>query len=290
MRTEDLLKKVRRLEIKTKGLTKHLFSGEYHSSFKGRGMAFSEVRDYHFGDDVRNIDWNVTARFREPYVKVFEEERELTLMLIVDLSGSTDYGTGEQTKRDLAVELSAVLGFSAEANNDKVGAIFVTDRVERFIPPMKGRKHLLYLLRELIEFQPKGSGTNLEEGLRYFRNVVRKRSIAFVISDFVQQEDSYLEALKISQRKHDVLAIRLQDASEKSLPDIGMVEMFNAETGRKTWVNTSSKKLREDFEKRQRQLEEEMENRFEKNGIDYASIETGEDYIPVLMRLFRQRK
>ena len=229
METKELIKKIQRLEIKTKGLTKHIFSGEYHSAFKGRGMTFSEVRDYQFGDEVRTIDWNVTARFNDPYVKVFDEERELTVMLIIDISGSEDFGTTEKTKKDLALELAAVLSFSAISNNDKVGAIFVSDKMEKYIAPGKGKKHALIILRELIEFKPTSTGTNISEGLKFFRNTQKKRSIAFVLSDFMDS-NNYMEALKVARRKHDMVALRLVDDAEKNLPSMGIVQLFNAET------------------------------------------------------------
>lgn len=288
MDTKELLTKIRHLEIKAKGLTRHIFSGEYQSAFKGRGMTFSEVRDYHFGDEVRTIDWNVTARFNEPYVKVFDEERELTVMLIIDVSGSEDFGTQEKTKKDLALEISALLSFSAIANNDKVGAIFVSDKVERYIAPGKGRKHALVILRELIELKPESKGTNINEGLKFFRNTQKKRGIAFVISDFVD-ENEYMEGLKVSRKKHDMVALRLFDKSESELPNIGIIQLFNAETGETTWVNSrsaSAKKLHADnFER----FEAELFKEFKRSGIDYASIATQEDYIKPLIYLFKSR-
>ena len=288
METKELLKKIRHLEIKAKGLTRHIFSGEYQSAFKGRGMAFSEVRDYHFGDEVRTIDWNVTARFNDPHVKVFEEERELTVMLIIDVSGSEDFGTQEKTKKDLALEIAAILSFSAITNNDKVGAIFVSDQVERYIAPGKGRKHALVLLRELIELKPESAGTNINEGLKFFRNTQKKRGIAFVISDFVDDND-YMEGLKVSRKKHDMIALRLYDQSESELPNIGIVQLFNAETGETTWVNSNSanaKKLHaENFER----FETELFKEFKRSGIDYVSITTEEDYIKPLIYLFKNR-
>ncbi|MES2587630.1 MAG: DUF58 domain-containing protein [Bacteroidota bacterium] len=289
MTTEELLKKVKKIEIKTKGLTKHIFSGEYHSSFKGRGMAFSEVREYQIGDEVRTIDWNVTARFNAPFIKVFEEERELTVMLLIDLSGSSMYGTQEKTKKELALELCAVLGFSAEANNDKVGAIFITNEVEKYIAPAKGKKHILYILRELIEFVPKNQETDLNEGLRFFRNVIKKRSIAFVISDFIS-ENPFIEGLRISKRKHDMIALQLLDPAEYKLPDLGMIQLFNAETGAKTWVNSSSKLVKQQFEESHQKFEAELHTSFKKNGINFATFETTKDYIPTLISLFHHRK
>lgn len=288
MDTKELLKKIRRLEIKTKGLTKHIFSGEYHSAFKGRGMAFSEVRDYHFGDEVRTIDWNVTARFNEPYVKVFDEERELTVMLIIDVSGSEDFGTGTKTKKDLALEIAAILSFSAISNNDKVGAIFVSDRIEKYIAPEKGRKHALVILRELIEIKPKSKGTDINEGLKFFRNTQKKRSIAFVMSDFFDKHD-FIEGLKVSRKKHDMVAIRLIDEAERDLPKMGIVQLYNAETEESTWVNTNDENIRklhtEEFNKK----EEDLTNLFKKSGIDFVSIYTEDDYIQPLVHLFKNR-
>ena len=288
MDTKELLKKIRHLEIKAKGLTRHIFSGEYQSAFKGRGMTFSEVRDYHFGDEVRTIDWNVTARFNEPYVKVFDEERELTVMLIIDVSGSEDFGTQEKTKKDLALEIAALLSFSAITNNDKVGAIFVSDKVERYIAPGKGRKHALVILRELIELKPESAGTNINEGLKFFRNTQKKRGIAFVISDFVDDND-YMEGLKVSRKKHDMVALRLFDQSESELPNIGVVQLFNAETGETTWVNSSSAAAKQLHSDNFQRFEEELFKEFKRSGIDYASIATEEDYIKPLIHLFKSR-
>ncbi len=289
MTTEELLKKVRKIEIKTKGLTRHIFSGEYHSSFKGRGMAFSEVREYQVGDEVRTIDWNVTARFNTPFVKIFEEERELTVMLILDLSGSAFFGSKSRSKKELALELAAVLAFSADSNNDKVGAIFLTDKVEKYIPPAKGKKHILYLLRELIEFEPKSKDTDIAEGLRFFRNVTKKRSIGFVISDFIS-DNPFMDAFKISRRRHDIIALRLTDPAEQNLPNLGMIQLFNAETGTKTWVNSSSQQVRQDFINQYRKHELELHNAFKKSGVDFATFSTTEDYIPVLSALFQHRR
>lgn len=288
MDTTELLKKVRRLEIKAKGLTKHIFSGEYHSAFKGRGMAFSEVRDYHFGDEVRTIDWNVTARFNQPYVKVFDEEREMTVMLIIDVSGSENFGSTEKTKKDLALELSAVLSFSALSNNDKVGAIFVSDKIEKYIAPAKGKKHALIILRELIELKPESKGTNLEEALKFFRNTQKKRTIAFVISDFVD-DTNFIEGFKISRKKHDMIAVRLVDEAEKHLPNVGLIQMYNSETGETTWVNSNSKQSKEIHEMNFNNYEENLFNGFQKAGINYASISTSEDFIKPLVKLFQNR-
>lgn len=288
MDTKELLKKIRHLEIKAKGLTRHIFSGEYQSAFKGRGMAFSEVREYHFGDEVRTLDWNVTARFNSPYVKVFEEERELTVMLIIDVSGSEDFGSQDKTKKDLALEIAALLSFSAITNNDKVGAIFVSDKVERYIAPGKGRKHALVILRELIELKPEHSGTNLNEGLKYFRNTQKKRSIAFVISDFVD-ENPFMDGLKVSRKKHDMVAIRLFDRSERLLPDLGLIQLFNAETGETTWVNSSSASAKKIHAENFERFENELFMDFKRAGIDYATLATEEDYIKPLIYLFKSR-
>lgn len=291
MDTEDLLKKVRAIEIRTKGLTNHIFSGQYHSSFKGKGMTFSEVRDYQVGDDVRTIDWNVTARFNSPFIKIFEEERELTVMLLIDLSGSALYGTQHKTKKELAIELAAVLSFSAEANNDKVGALFITDTVEKYIAPAKGRKHMLHLLRELIQFEPKSNKTDLNEGLRFFNNVIKKRSVAFVISDFVSETGmDFMQGFNQSKRRHDLMALRTQDPAERILPDLGMIQLFNAETGVKTWVNSSSSAVKQQFSANYQQFCDELENEFKRKGIDYTTIETTEDYIPILLKFFKRRK
>lgn len=288
MTTEELLKKIRKIEIKTKGLTKHIFSGEYHSSFKGRGMAFSEVREYHIGDEVRTIDWNVTARFNSPFVKIFQEERELTVMLIVDLSGSSIYGTQEKSKKDLAIEIAAVLAFSADSNNDKVGALFVTDKVEKYIAPAKGRKHMLYILRELIEFEPKNTATNLDEGLKFFSSVVKKRSICFVLSDYIC-DNSFLDSFKTVRKKHDLIALKLSDPSEYDLPSLGMIQLFNAETGAKTWVNSSSHKVKSTLKKSFQTREQFLEKEWKKMGVNYQLFGTHQDYIPLLIQLFKNR-
>ena len=289
MDAKDLLKKVQEIEIKTRGLSKQVFSGEYHSAFKGKGMAFSEVKDYHFGDDVRNIDWNVTARFNEPFVKVFEEERELTVMLIIDVSGSGNFGTIERSKRELLLEIAAVLGFSATINNDKVGAIFVSDQIEKFIPPKKGRTHVLMILRELIDLNPKSKGTNLNEGLKYFRNVIKKRSIGFVLSDFIDDND-YFEGLKIANRKHDMVALRVFDRAERELPKIGIVQLYDSEKGVKKWVNTNLPSVRERFNNRYQQFEEKLLDSFRKSGVDYAALSTHGKYLKALNALFMQRR
>jgi uncharacterized protein (DUF58 family) len=288
METKEILKKIQKLEIKTKGLTKHVFSGEYHSAFKGRGMAFSEVRDYQLGDEVRTIDWNVTARFNSPFVKIFEEERELTVMLIIDVSGSSEFGSTVKSKKDLALEIAAVLAFSAISNNDKVGAIFVSDKVEKYISPEKGRNHALIILRELIEFKPENKGTNLNEALRFFRNTQKKRSIAFVISDFFDT-NNFMEGMKVSRKKHDMVAIRLFDPAEFELPKMGLVQLFNAETGKTSWANSNSILVQDYYTKEAVLSETKIKDDFKRAGIDLATFSTEQDYIPVLMKLFQRR-
>lgn len=288
MDTAELLKKIRRLEIRTKGLTKHIFSGEYHSAFKGRGMAFSEVRDYQIGDEVRTIDWNVTARYNSPHVKVFEEERELIVMLVIDVSGSAAFGTSTKSKKELALELSAVLAFSAISNNDKVGAIFVSDHVERYIAPEKGRQHVLIILRELIEHQTKGKSTNLNEGLKFLRNTQKKRSISFVISDFIDEND-FMDGMRVTRKRHDTIAVRLSDPAEFELPNAGFIRLFNAETGDTTWVNSSSPAIRERFEEEFKNKELKILKEFKRSGIDSVSVRTDKDFIPQLMKLFKSR-
>lgn len=288
MDTKELIKKIHRLEIKTKGLTKHIFSGEYHSAFKGKGMTFSEVRDYHFGDEVRTIDWNVTARFNSPFVKVFDEERELTVMLIIDVSGSEEFGTSDKTKKDLALEIAAVLAFSAISNNDKIGAIFVSDTIEKYIAPEKGRKHALVILRSFIEMKSKSKGTNLNEGLKFFRNTQKKRSICFVLSDFIDDND-FMEGFNISRRKHDLVAIKLEDKSEYELPKMGYVQLFNAESNATTWVDTNDQKVRDNFKNAFTEKSELTLKSLKKSGIDTAVIATDDDFIVPLVQLFKRR-
>ncbi len=288
METSELLKKIRRLEIRTKGLTKHIFSGEYHSAFKGRGMAFSEVRDYHFGDEIRTIDWNVTARYNEPYVKVFNEERELTIMLVIDVSGSTNFGTTERTKRDLALETAAILAFSAIENNDKVGAIFLSDTIEKYIAPEKGKKHTLLILRELMGFNPKSKGTNINEGLKFLRNTQKKRTISFVISDFTD-DLHFIDGIRLTAKRHDTIAIRLKDVAEEILPDMGIVSLFNAETGNTTWVNSSDPAVRERFSSQFTERETQLTQAFNRAGIDHVTLSTDDDIIRPLITLFKHR-
>lgn len=289
MKTIDLLKKIKRLEIKTKGLTKQIFSGEYHSAFKGKGMAFSEVRNYHYGDEVRTIDWNVTARFNEPFVKVFEEERELTVMLVIDLSGSDTFGTKGKTKKELALEIAAVLSFSAINNNDKIGAIFISDRVEKYIPANKGRKHALFILRELIEFEPESLKTDLGEGLKFFRNTQKKRTICFVISDFIDEND-FLNPIQLNNKMHDMVAIVLKDKGEAVIPKMGIVQVKNLESGKLSWVNTNNEDVREAYANNFNKHQELIMNSFRKSGIDHALIATDEDLVLPLVSLFKHRK
>jgi uncharacterized protein (DUF58 family) len=284
----DIFKKVRKIEIKTKGLSSQIFSGHYHSSFKGRGMAFSEVREYQFGDDIRNIDWNVTARFNHPFVKIFEEERELTVMLLIDVSGSNEFGTRVQLKEDQMTEIAAVLAFSAIQNNDKVGVIFFSDKMEKFIPPKKGSSHILRIIRELIDFHPESQKTDVSEGLRYLTNAIKKRCTAFVISDFMDK--GFDNALKIARSKHDVVALRVYDKREAELPKVGLLKVFNKETGKNMWVDTSSDKVRNNYSKWWREHEAYLKSVFLKSGIDYATFSTDMDYVKPLVNLFKKRE
>ncbi|MBS1637846.1 MAG: DUF58 domain-containing protein [Bacteroidetes bacterium] len=288
MDTAELLKKVRKIEIKTRGLSSQVFSGEYHSAFKGRGMAFSEVREYTPGDDVRTIDWNVTARFNSPFVKVFEEERELSVVIMVDVSASGNFGTSKQLKQELITELCAVISFSAVQNNDKIGVIFFSDKIEKFIPPKKGRTHILRIIRELIDFKPDNTGTNLEVALRYMTNVIKKKSIVFLISDFLDTHH-YQDALKIANRKHDLVALRIADKNELNLPDVGLVKLRDNESGKMVWVDTGSKSFRKQMQLNQVKLEATLKDLFTKSGVDYTNIYTHEGYIKPLMTLFKNR-
>lgn len=287
METTELIKKVRKIEIKTRGLSKQIFAGEYHSAFKGKGMTFSEVREYQYGDPVKGIDWNVTARYNHPYVKVFEEEREMTVMLLIDVSSSKIFGTNSQLKSDLITEIAAVLSFSAIANNDKIGVIFFSNKIEKFIPPKKGKQHILRIIRDLIEFEPENKTTDIAEALRYYSNVIKKRSTGFIISDFI--DDDFETALKIANNKHDLIALRIFDHREKEIPDIGLVQLKDAETGQKTWVDTSRKSVRKNYLDWWNKTSEELKNTFSKNGVDNVSIETGQDYVRALMTLFKHR-
>jgi uncharacterized protein (DUF58 family) len=286
--TKDLLKKVRKIEIKTRGLSNHLFSGEYHSAFKGRGMAFSEVREYQIGDEIRTIDWNVTARFNAPYVKVFEEERELTVMVLMDVSGSENFGTQNQQKQDLATELCAVLAFSAIQNNDKVGIIFFSDKIEKFIPPKKGRSHILMIIRELIAFQPENKGTNVAEALKYFTSVIKKKCTAFVISDFITSE--FESELKIANKKHDIIALKLYDKHEEEFPNLGLIPVKDEESGHIMWVNTGDKAVRDAFKWDAVKRNAALQDTFKRSGVDYTTIGTHESYVKPLMTLFKKRE
>lgn len=287
MEAVELLKKVRKIEIKTRRLSKHLFAGQYHSAFKGKGMTFSEVREYQYGDSLRDIDWNVTARFNHPFVKVYEEERELTMMLLVDVSASRFFGTQSQLKEELITELAALLSISAIANNDKIGVILFSDRIERFIPPKKGKTHALRIIRELLEFKPQGTGTDLSGALRYMTNVIRKRATAFVISDFMDPD--FHDAMKIAGRKHDVIALKVYDQRETVLPSIGLIRMKDAETGRERWIDTSDRRVREHYQQYWNRREKEHKDIFNRAGVDFCTLATGEDYVKPLIQLFKQR-
>lgn len=288
METSELLKRVRKIEIKTRGLSKNIFAGEYHSAFKGRGMTFSEVREYQYGDDIRNIDWNVTARHNRPYVKIFEEERELTVMLMIDVSASRNFGTISKLKKNQITEIAAVLAFSAIQNNDKIGVIFFSDKIEKFIPPKKGRTHILHIIRELIDFYPEDKQTDIEQALEYMTNSIKKRCTCFVISDFIDEHD-FAHALAIANRKHDVVALRVYDPRENQLPPIGMMYLRDAETGEQMWVDTSDKKLREAYEKYAFVREKELDAIFKRSGVDVANIRSDEDYVRALITLFKKR-
>lgn len=287
MEATDLLKKVRKIEIKTRGLSRQIFAGEYHSAFKGRGMTFSEVREYQYGDDIRSIDWNVTARFNHPYVKVFEEERELTVMLLIDVSGSGDFGTQVQMKRALITEIAAVLSFSAIENNDKIGVILFSDRVEKFIPPQKGRKHILRIIRELLEYRPHSRGTDISESLRFLTNAIKKRCTAFLISDF--RDKGYARSLQIANNKHDVAALHIFDRRESFLPSVGLLRVLDAESGMERWIDTSKSQIRQKYSMKWESHLEIMKEIFSRAGVDSVSIHTGEDYVKPLIRLFKQR-
>jgi len=286
--TKDLLSKVRKIEIKTRGLSSHLFSGEYHSAFKGRGMTFSEVREYQVGDEIRTIDWNVTARFNHPYVKEFDEERELTFMLLMDVSGSENFGTQQQLKQELATELCAVLAFSAIQNNDKVGVVFFSDKIEKFIPPKKGRSHILKIIRELIDFKPENKGTDLSQAIRYFTAAIRQRCTAFVISDFISP--AFEDELKIANKKHDIIALKLFDKHEQEFPDLGLVPLKDQESGELLWVNTGDKQVRQAFSIDATRRNDELKAVFRRCGVDFASIGTHESYVKPLMTLFKKRE
>ncbi len=288
METSELLKRVRKIEIKTRGLSSNIFAGEYHTAFKGRGMMFSEVREYQYGDDIRNIDWNVTARHGTPYIKIFEEERELTVMLMIDVSGSRNFGTDTKLKKNQITEISAVIAFSAMQNNDKVGVIFFSDKIEKFIPPKKGKSHILHIIRELINFYPENNQTNIAQALQYVTSSIKKRCTCFVLSDFIDDND-FAHALSIANRKHDVVALRVYDERENVLPPVGMMFLKDAETGEQMWVDTSDKKLRAAYEKYAFVRDKELDATFKKAGVDSANIRSNEDYVRALMTLFKKR-
>jgi uncharacterized protein (DUF58 family) len=283
----ELLKKVRRIEIKTRGLSRHIFAGEYHSAFKGRGIAFSEVREYQYGDDIRSIDWNVTARFNHPYVKIFEEERELTVMLLIDVSGSGYFGTKVSYKRDIMTEVAAVLSFSAIFNNDKIGVIFFSDKVEKFIPPQKGRKHILRIIRELLDFKSQSRRTSLDEPLRFLTNAIKKRCTAFIISDFIVPD--FEESLRIASNKHDIVALKVFDPVEQAIPDIGLVKVSDSETGDEKWIDTSSKFTRVAYENWWIAHVMQIRNIFKRCGVDSTELRTDLDYVAPLIKLFANR-
>ena len=288
METSELLKRVRQIEIKTRGLSNNIFAGEYHSAFKGRGMAFAEVREYQYGDDIRDIDWNVTARFNKPFVKVFEEERELTVMLCVDVSGSLEFGTCVQTKRRLQTEIAATLAFSAIQNNDKIGVIFFSDKIEKFIPPKKGRKHILYIIRELLEFKPESNRTDVGMAVEYLTSVIKRRCTAFLLSDFIDEKD-FRQPLTIANRKHDVVAIQVYDRRAAELPDVGLMQIRDAESGQEMLTDTSSKKVRNQHAAWWRTMQGKLNDTFTRSGVDNVSVRTDHDYVTALMGLFRQR-
>jgi len=289
----ELIQKVRRIEIKTRGLSQHVFAGQYHSAFKGQGMTFSEVREYQYGDPIRSIDWNVTARFNKPYIKVFDEERELTVMLLVDVSGSNEFGTRDRLKRELMTELAAVLAFSAIENNDKIGVIFFSDRVEKFIPPKKGKKHILRIILELLEFKPVSRGTNITETLRFLTHAIKKKSTVFVISDFMLESTGEIAALRdglrIANRKHDLIVLQTSDPGERQLPDIGLVRMLDPETMESRWIDTSNRKIRSHYAAWWQKVQTDLETVFRSSGIDYISLQTTQDYVNPLIQLFKKR-
>ncbi|MCX6248404.1 MAG: DUF58 domain-containing protein [Bacteroidetes bacterium] len=287
MESSEIFKKVRKIEIKTRGLSNQIFSGQYHSVFKGRGMAFSEVREYQYGDDIRNIDWNVTARFNHPYIKIFDEERELTVMLLIDVSGSNFFGTKHTLKQELITEIAAVLAFSAIKNNDKVGVIFFSNKVEKFIPPKKGTTHILRIIRELIDFHAERPETNIAEALRYFTNAIKKRCTAFLLSDFLDQ--GFEDAIKIANKKHDLIAVNVFDEREMEIPDMGMIRIKNAESGERMWVDSSSRDVRDTFRKRSDAQARYLNDTFRRSGVDAVKIRTDQDYVKPLIGLFKKR-
>jgi uncharacterized protein (DUF58 family) len=285
---KEIFKKVRKIEIKTRGLSNQIFAGQYHSSFKGRGMAFSEVREYQYGDDVRNIDWNVTARFNKPFIKIFEEEREMTVMLLIDVSASHQFGTAVSFKKDVITEIAAILSFSAIKNNDKVGVIFFSDHIEKFIPPKKGSTHILRIIRELVDFKAESKGTDVAEALKFMTNAIKKRSTAFVISDF--KSPVFVDALKIANNKHDLMAVRIFDELEQKLPNVGLLHLEDAETGSSQWIDTSNASVRKYFKEKAHQQELKLKENFKKSGVDMAEIKTGQDYVKPLVAMFKKRE
>ena len=289
MEATELFKKVRKIEIKTRGLTNHIFSGQYHSAFKGRGMTFSEVREYQYGDDIRNIDWNVTARFHKPFVKIFEEEREMTVMLLIDVSGSNDFGSVDATKRDITAELAAVLAFSAIQNNDQVGVIFFSDQIEKFIPPKKGSSHILRIIREIVTFTPQHKGTDIGEGLKFLTSAIKKRTTAFLISDFVTSKP-FEQEMRIAARKHDLISLRITDKRELIIPKIGLVKFRDNETDKEMWVDTSTNAWNQAYQKFVQHETTKLSKTFANNGVDNTLIYTDEDYVKPLMQLFKRRE
>ncbi len=288
METSEIIKKVRKIEIKARGLSSNIFAGQYHSAFKGRGMAFSEVREYQFGDDVRDIDWNVTARFHRPYVKVFEEERELTVMLLIDVSGSLDFGTQKQMKRDMVTEIAATIAFSAIQNNDKIGVVFFSDKIEKYIPPKKGRKHILYIIREMLDFEPESKRTDVKQAIEFLSSVQKRRTTAFILSDFYTGND-FMQSLQIASRKHDVVAIQVYDQRAKELPDVGLMKVVDAETGFEQYIDTSSRHLREAYRRYWMNRQGRLLETFNRSNVDNVSIATNEDFVKALMMLFKRR-
>lgn len=288
METSEILKKVRKIEIKTRGLSQNIFAGQYHSAFKGRGMAFAEVREYQFGDDVRDIDWNVTARFRKPYVKVFEEERELTVMLLVDVSGSLDFGTRSRMKSEMATEIAATIAYSAIQNNDKIGVVFFSDRIEKYIPPKKGRKHILYIIREMLDFKPESRKTDIGGAMEFFTRVMKRRTTAFVLSDFYDRHD-FFKQMQIANNKHDVMAIQVYDKWAKALPDVGLVKVVDAESGLEMYVDTSSKKVRAAHARYWIERQQMLKDTLSRANVDWVSVATDDDYVKAMMHLFASR-
>lgn len=288
METSEILKKVRKIEIKTRGLSQNIFAGQYHSAFKGRGMAFAEVREYQFGDDVRDIDWNVTARFRKPYVKVFEEERELTVMLLVDVSGSLDFGTHSRMKSEMATEIAATIAYSAIQNNDKIGVVFFSDRIEKYIPPKKGRKHILYIIREMLDFKPESRKTDIGGAMEFFTRVMKRRTTAFVLSDFYDRHD-FFKQMQIANNKHDVMAIQVYDKWAEALPDVGLVKVVDAESGHEMYVDTSSKKVRAAHARYWTERQQMLKDTLSRANVDWVSVATDDDYVKAMMHLFASR-